>query len=237
MWYNNKADHALPAYINSIHNAMLRAEVGAAKAKDYGIITFVHPLLLTEEDLLLTSSGQMVADYGTVLILIAALGFLPSALIPYLIMERANEEKRVQMVGRQSIIRRIRFLSSNNEIALQVAGVSTATYWTAKCIVDLVIILLFIAIVSVILLAFGVPAFTANDNLRAMILILFLYCTSSISLVYCLEKLFREPSLGQLTVICLNIFIGLLTILTILLLDPMWYIDVSASSIKYSYSY
>ena len=94
VWYNNKADHALPAYINSIHNAMLRAEVG----DDYGIITFVHPLLLTEEDLLLTSSGQMVADYGTVLILIAALGFLPSALIPYLIMERANEEKRVQMV-------------------------------------------------------------------------------------------------------------------------------------------
>ena len=33
--------------------------------------------------------------------------------------------------------------------------------------------------------------------------------------------------MGQLTVICLNIFIGLLTILTILLLDPMWYIDVS----------
>ena len=96
VWYNNKADHALPAYINSIHNAMLRAEVGAAK--HYGIITFVHPLLLTEEDLLLTSSWQMVGDYGTVLILIAALGFLPSALIPYLIMERANEEKRVQMV-------------------------------------------------------------------------------------------------------------------------------------------
>ena len=98
MWYNNKADHALPAYINSIHNAMLRAEVGAAK--NYGIVTFVHPLLLTEEDLLLSSSGQMVADYGTVLILIAALGFLPSALMPYLIMERASEEKRVQMVGK-----------------------------------------------------------------------------------------------------------------------------------------
>ena len=96
VWYNNKADHALPAYINSIHNAMLRAEVGASK--DYGIITYVHPLLLTEEDLMLASSGQMVADYGSILILVAALGFLPSALIPYLIMERVNEEKRVQMV-------------------------------------------------------------------------------------------------------------------------------------------
>ena len=118
-------------------------------------------------------------------------------------------------------------LELNERTIVQVAGVSTTTYFCAKLAVDMLIVLIFIAFVSVILLAFGVPAFTANDNLRAMILIIFLYCTSSISMVYCLEKLFRDPSLGQLTVICLNIFIGLLTILTILLLDPMWYIDVS----------
>ena len=114
-------------------------------------------------------------------------------------------------------------------MSLQVAGVSTTTYFCAKLVIDTLIVMLFIGVVYVILLAFGVPAFTANDNLRAMVLIIFLYCTSSISTVYCLEKLFREPSLGQLTVICLNTFIGLLTILTILLLDPMWYIDVSKS--------
>jgi predicted 3-demethylubiquinone-9 3-methyltransferase (glyoxalase superfamily) len=56
VWYNNKADHALPAYVNSINNAMLRSAVAAKdnngnKAGDYGITTFVHPILVTGEDL------------------------------------------------------------------------------------------------------------------------------------------------------------------------------------------
>ena len=207
VWYNNKADHALPSYLNSIHNAMLRRVVeakGSAPA-DYGITTYVHPLLVTGDELLTRVTSQMVTDYGTVLILVTAFGLFPSALIPYLIMERSREEKRVQLV----------------------AGVSTVTYWFAKFAIDLLSVSVFIALTVAVLAAFGLPAYTANANLAATVLLLFLFCTAAISMVYCMEKLFSEPSLGQLTVICLNIFIGILTIVSILLLDPMWYISVS----------
>ena len=43
-WYNNKAFHALPAYTNALHNAMLRALIGPDHAQEYGISTFSHPL-------------------------------------------------------------------------------------------------------------------------------------------------------------------------------------------------
>ena len=43
-WFNNKAYHALPAFTNAIHNAMLRALNANAKA---GISTFSHPLKLS----------------------------------------------------------------------------------------------------------------------------------------------------------------------------------------------
>lgn len=56
---------------------------------------------------------------------------------------------------------------------------------------DLVAVLVFISVTCVILVLFNVPAFTANDNLGAVILLLAAYCTASISMVYCLEKLFR----------------------------------------------
>jgi hypothetical protein len=37
------------------------------------------------------STAQMVTDYGTALVLVTAFGFFPSALIPYLIMERTRD--------------------------------------------------------------------------------------------------------------------------------------------------
>ena len=50
VWYNNKAYHALPSYVNSIHNAMLRSMVknnSLDRQKMFGISTFSHPLRIT----------------------------------------------------------------------------------------------------------------------------------------------------------------------------------------------
>ena len=43
-WYNNKAIHALPAFTNALHNAMLRSMVVEKDDDTYGISTFSHPL-------------------------------------------------------------------------------------------------------------------------------------------------------------------------------------------------
>ena len=46
VWYNNKGYHALPSYINTIHNAMFRSIMANSdqESEKYGITTFSHPL-------------------------------------------------------------------------------------------------------------------------------------------------------------------------------------------------
>ena len=62
-------------------------------------------------------SFQSILDYIVAILLLVALSFLPASSVPYLVIERMNSEKRVQMV----------------------AGVSTATYWTAAFIWDVAV--------------------------------------------------------------------------------------------------
>ena len=123
VWYNNKGDHALPAYINSMHNAMLRTLVSeveegtAAPAGDFGITTFVHPLPITRGQINASTIKQTIADFGIALLLLTSFSFVPASLISYLITERVKEEKRVQLV----------------------AGVKILVYWSVSFIWDFVV--------------------------------------------------------------------------------------------------
>ena len=60
---------------------------------------------------------QNLSDYGVSLMVLMALGFLPSGFIAYLIRERRREEKQVQMV----------------------IGVSKMTYWFATAFYDFLV--------------------------------------------------------------------------------------------------
>ena len=46
VWYNNKAPHALPSYLNAVSNAMLRnlAKEAGEDSSRYGITTFSQPI-------------------------------------------------------------------------------------------------------------------------------------------------------------------------------------------------
>ena len=57
VWFNNKAPHALPSYVNSIHNAKLRTLASRAgkDPREFGISTYVHPMTLTANQLTLQS--------------------------------------------------------------------------------------------------------------------------------------------------------------------------------------
>ena len=60
---------------------------------------------------------QYAADYGVSLMLLLSVGFLPSGFISYLIRERKQEEKQVQLTS----------------------GVSKMSYWTATFVWDLMV--------------------------------------------------------------------------------------------------
>ena len=86
---------------------------------------------------------------------------------------------------------------------------------------------LFVLLGGCIMQAFQIQAYTKGANFAAVLLLLFLYCLTSTSLVYTLEKAFDEPSLGQLSILCGNILVGLSTLLLMTMLDALYTIQVN----------
>ena len=90
--------------------------------------------------------------------------------------------------------------------------------------------LLFIGVCAGLFAAFGVSSYTANLNLPSVLLLLFAYCIATTSGVYLAEKAFDEPSMGQLIVLSTNMLIGMLTLVIILILNALWWVEVSVYS-------
>ncbi|XP_059086217.1 retinal-specific phospholipid-transporting ATPase ABCA4-like [Tigriopus californicus] len=211
VWYNNKGKHAVPSYLNAIHNAMLRATVteGGQDPAQYGITTYNQPISLNAQQATTTTIIQSVADFGIALMMLTAFSFVPSSFVSYAVTERTQREKQVQFV----------------------AGVAPLTYWCATFIWNLGVILVYTILTGIILQIFGIGSYTAKSNFSAVLVLMFFFLTASTSLVCCVEKWFSEPSLGQLTLLCSNILLGILLLLIIILLD-MFYAIKSAVTIR-----
>ena len=87
--------------------------------------------------------------------------------------------------------------------------------------------MLFLVICIGIFLAFDLSAFTANQNLLSVCVLILSFWLASEALVYLLEPCFSEPSMGQLFFICANVMIGMITLVTSLILQMLWWIPVS----------
>ena len=86
--------------------------------------------------------------------------------------------------------------------------------------------LLFIGVCAGLFSAFGVSSYTARLNLPSVLVLLFAYCMATTSAVYLAEKLFDEPSMGQLIILCTNMLIGMLTLVITLILNALWWVKV-----------
>lgn len=73
-----------------------------------------------------------------------------------------------------------------------------------------------------VLLVFKIPAYTSGRNLLATSLLVFFFITSTTTATYCLEKKFRQASLGQMAILLLSIVSGIFTVFIILLLTGLY---------------
>ena len=201
VYYNNKGFHSVSSYLNAINNARLRSVVKAG-AEEVGMTAYSHPVRGKDNQVTGQSLEQHISDYSLSLLMAVVLTFLPASSIIYLIEERTSDQKLVQRTYK----------------------VGPLTYWTAVFVWDFLLDLVFLALATLIIFAFQVRSFTANDNLGASVLLMLLYCTASNSLVYLLEKCFREPSMGQIIVLTSFIFTSLLSCITMLLMTMFWWI-------------
>lgn len=188
VWYDNSGFHSSPAYVNSLSNALLRAnmkELGVDPSV-YGITVYNQPLQVTSEQLGRATILTKTAELGISLVIFLGFAFIPTSFVVYIVKERIQEEKRLQYV----------------------AGVGPLLYWFTAFVWDLVLVIIAVGISTVIILMFGLPIYVDRLNLAGIFVLLLLFGWSTTPLMYLLEKLFNEASIAFMVLYCLNIFVG-----------------------------
>ncbi|CAL7936973.1 unnamed protein product [Xylocopa violacea] len=192
VWYNNKGHHALPSYLSALNEAILRA------SGVHGYLTTLnHPLKLSSDQLNRTTLLQHVADVGVALVLLLAFSLVAAQGSKELVRERLSEEKRI----------------------LYLAGVHPITYWTSALIWDFFVFGCSVTLAVVVFEIFGLPAYVARDNLPGICLLLFLFAWAALPFSHLTEKVFDDSSMSNMVLFCVNTFIGVASLATILVID------------------
>ncbi|XP_067670801.1 uncharacterized protein [Haliotis asinina] len=199
VWFNNQGYHSMPAFFNAFSNSLLRAKLGQKAGTDpskYGISAYNHPITLHTMKLSMDNMGQQATDAGISLVFLLAFTFISSAFMVYLVNENLNKEKQLQFIS----------------------GVGPVLYWVTSFVWDMILYSLTVALAVVALAIFRLGPYWDRENLAAVVSLLMLYGWSVIPLMYMTLKLFNSASAAYLTLFCLNMLIGILTIITVFVL-------------------
>ncbi|XP_044002930.1 uncharacterized protein LOC122848731 isoform X2 [Aphidius gifuensis] len=203
VWFNNKGYHSLPSFLNALNDAILRASGNSGHLK-----TINHPIKLSSDQLNRTTLLQHVADIGIALVLLTAFSLVAAQGTKELVRERISEEKRI----------------------LYLAGVHPVTYWTSTLVWDFFIFLCSIGCAIIVFEIFGLPAYVARDNLLGICIILFLFAWGAVPFAHLFEKVCNDSSISNMVLFCVNTFIGVFCLSTILIIDILGKSDAAKNA-------
>lgn len=188
VWFSNRGFHAMPAFINAMDNAILRAsitpEMGDPAA--YGITAITHPLNVTKNVLNLDSIKQGT-DTIIAIFVIIAMSFVPASFVVFLVMERTTKAKHIQFVS----------------------GVNPVLYWLSNYVWDFLNFLIPAMACMVIFHIFNVPAYASHTNFPAVCALFICYGWSITPMMYPASFLFKEASTAYVVLILMNLFLGI----------------------------
>ncbi|XP_004390763.1 ATP-binding cassette sub-family A member 2 [Trichechus manatus latirostris] len=100
VFYNNKGYHSMPTYLNSLNNAILRANLPKSKGNPaaYGITVTNHPMNKTSASLSLDYLLQGT-DVVIAIFIIVAMSFVPASFVVFLVAEKSTKAKHLQFVS------------------------------------------------------------------------------------------------------------------------------------------
>ncbi|UYV63452.1 ABCA2 [Cordylochernes scorpioides] len=202
VWYNNKGYHSLPTYINSLNNAILRAnlpkEMGNPAA--YGITVINHPMTDTSY---MPSKDQIIqgTDVLIAIFIIVAMSFVPASFVLFLVYERYVKAKHLH----------------------EVSGVHPVVYWVSNYLWDMCSYVVPATCCVLILLVFDIPAYSSRKNFPAVVALFLMYGWSITPVMYPVSFIFREPSTAYIFLIVINLFVGITCVVTSFLLEVFSY--------------
>ncbi|KAJ0005860.1 hypothetical protein NQD34_015754 [Periophthalmus magnuspinnatus] len=136
VWFNPEGHHTMPAYLSSMNNFILRANIPADKdSTQYAISVSSHPYFgrLDDEDSIVQGMLQIMVA----LCILAGYSITTASFAIYEVNEHHSGSKRLQ----------------------HIAGVSEPFYWAVNFFYDMVIYLIPVALTVGVIAAFQVPAF------------------------------------------------------------------------------
>uniref|UniRef100_A0A669E9I1 ATP binding cassette subfamily A member 12 n=1 Tax=Oreochromis niloticus TaxID=8128 RepID=A0A669E9I1_ORENI len=181
VWFNPEGHHTMPAYLNSLNNFILRANLPADKdPRKYAISVYSQPYF-----------GRADDEDGLLHILVAmcvltGFSITTASFAIYEVTEHQKGSKRLQ----------------------HIAGISESFYWIVNFIYDMVIYLVPVAATVAVIAAFQIPAFTERQNLGAVTLLLVLFGFSTFPWMYLFAGIFRDAEMAFISYVCINLFIS-----------------------------
>ncbi|KAK3933415.1 Phospholipid-transporting ATPase ABCA1, partial [Frankliniella fusca] len=200
IWYSGKGYASIPAYMNAINNVLLRSSLPDGKnSRDYGIQTYNWPLPKDpdEDDKNKIDPVEIGVTFSSAITVIFAMSFVPASFVMYLVEERVQQSKHLQLVS----------------------GLRPYVYWLQNYTWDLVNFAASEIFVILIFIAFQTPMYVAGDNLLALIILIWLYGMSCIPLLYLFHWFFRIPSMAFLVLSTGNLFVGLVSTITYMVMN------------------
>ncbi|XP_011812790.1 PREDICTED: ATP-binding cassette sub-family A member 2 [Colobus angolensis palliatus] len=197
VFYNNKGYHSMPTYLNSLNNAILRANLPKSKGNPaaYGITVTNHPMNKTSASLSLDYLLQGT-DVVIAIFIIVAMSFVPASFVVFLVAEKSTKAKHLQFVS----------------------GCNPVIYWLANYVWDMLNYLVPATCCVIILFVFDLPAYTSSTNFPAVLSLFLLYGWSITPIMYPASFWFEVPSSAYVFLIVINLFIGITaTVATFLL--------------------
>ncbi|TRZ18799.1 hypothetical protein HGM15179_008308 [Zosterops borbonicus] len=190
VWYNPEGYHSLPAYLNSLNNFILRANLPKNDTSRYGIFLSAHPYPggQSQEQVMLNSLLDIIVSMSV----LVGYSITTASFALYMVREHQTKAKQLQ----------------------HISGIGMTTYWVTNFIYDLVLFMVPIGLSVGVISAFQIPAFCNNSNLVAVFLLLLLFGYASFSWMYLLAGFFKETGMAFIVYVCVNLFFGINTIIT-----------------------
>ncbi|KAI5742390.1 hypothetical protein M8J77_006739 [Diaphorina citri] len=200
VWFNNKAWIAAVSFMNAANNVILRASLPSNVSRDdYAIVAINHPMNLTHKQMALETLKKAGTSILVAVTVLFAMSFVPASFLIFLIEERVSNSKHLQLVS----------------------GVNKLVYWAQVYSYDLLCYTFSSTLVVFIFLAFKEEAYISPQNLPGLVALLLCYGCAVIPLMYPCSFMFSVPSTAFVVLGCFNLFVGLITTLTVTVLDNL----------------
>jgi len=151
-----------------------------------------HPLPITAKT---TIDIQVILSLLTSIFILVPLCYIPASFVSFVVKERVSKSKHLQIVS----------------------GVSPYLYWVSTFVWDMLLFSCLIAFLFFILLIFNIKKsivfISSVESSLSLLLLLFTFGSSSISLSYIYSLGFENFSTAQISIMAINFFSGFVFVL------------------------